>query len=134
MMKQEIALPTMRQKLKNSKPNYWIAPSVRGLTAKFTDEEVRYAAEEIIEAVCKYFKTTPQDLRSQKRDRILVDPRHICMYVIRMKTNMQLNKIGHLFKRDHTTIMHAVKSVKNQLTHPVDSRFRDIVKALNSIV
>lgn len=133
-MKQEVELVSTRQRLKNSKPNYWIAPSVKGLTARFTDEEVLYAAHEIIEAVCKYFNITVRDLKSQKRDRVLVDPRHICMYIIRTKTPMQLNKIGKLFDRDHTTIMHAVRSVKDQLTHPVDTRFKDIVKALNSLI
>lgn len=134
MMKQEAELVSMRQRLKNSKPNYWIAPSVKGLTARFTDEEVLYAANEIIEAVCKYFNITIRDLKSQKRDRVLVDPRHICMYIIRMKTPMQLDRIGKLFDRDHTTIMHAVRSVKDQLTHPVDTRFKDIVRALNSLI
>lgn len=133
-MKQETQFITIRQKLKNSKPNYWIAPSVKGLTAKFTDDEILYVAENIIDSVCKYFNVTPKELRMRKRNRELVDPRHICMYLIKMKTNMQVTKIGDLFDRDHTTVLHGVKSVKNQLTHPADDRFRDIIGALHSIV
>ena len=74
-----------------------------------------YASEisisEIQKAVCDYFTVRMADLKSTRRDRSIARPRQIAMYLAKTLTTKSLPDIGHAFDRDHTTIMHAIRTV-----------------------
>ena len=67
----------------------------------------------IINSVCKYFDLRDDDfISSKKRNKEIVFPRQIAMYLCREHAGMSLPQIGFLFGgRDHTTVMHALKKV-----------------------
>ena len=46
------------------------------------------------------------------RSRPLTTARHVGMYLLREQTGLSLIKIGDLFDRDHTTVMHGIKKVE----------------------
>ena len=70
----------------------------------------------IIETVGEYFKIEPKDLLSPRRDRILVWPRQIAMYLLRHEMNLSYPIIGReLGKKDHTTIMHGVGKIEKEI-------------------
>ena len=70
----------------------------------------------IIETVGEYFKVEPKDLLSPRRDRILVGPRQIVMYLLRHEMNLSYPIIGReLGKKDHTTIMHGVGKIEKEI-------------------
>ncbi len=70
----------------------------------------------IQKAVADYFKITVDDLKSKKRNAKVVKPRHIAMYLCRMDTDENLQKIGLEFGgRDHSTVVAAVDKIKNDL-------------------
>lgn len=42
--------------------------------------------------------------------------RHTAIFLIRRNVGLSYTQIGRLFNKDHTTVLHAYKSVKNQLS------------------
>jgi len=84
--------------------------------------------QQILDAVTRYFNVRPTDLQSKKRHKSIAFPRQVCMYLARRHTRYSLEEIGGYFGgRDHTTVLHAVRSVgqdintdpqvADQLTH-----------------
>lgn len=65
-------------------------------------------SEQIIKAVCEYFNITKADIVGKKRNKEIVEPRMIAIYMIGEMLELPLVSIGQIFGgRDHTTIMHA---------------------------
>ncbi len=70
--------------------------------------------DDILNVVTKRFSVRLIDLQSKKRTRSIALPRQICMYLARSLTRHSLEEIGGYFGgRDHTTVIHANKTVKN---------------------
>jgi chromosomal replication initiator protein len=66
----------------------------------------------ILELTASYFNLSVADLVSKSRSRPLTTARHVAMYLLREQTGLSLIKIGDLFDRDHTTVMHGIKKVE----------------------
>ena len=67
---------------------------------------------EIIAKTAKYFSLNPNDILGKSRERKLVRPRQIIMYIMRDELNMPFPKIGDVLGgKDHTTIMHGVRLI-----------------------
>ena len=73
--------------------------------------EREISVSEIQKAVCDYFTLRMADLKSTRRDRSIARPRQIAMYLAKVLTTQSLPDIGHAFDRDHTTIMHAIRTI-----------------------
>ena len=70
----------------------------------------------IIEAVCRFYEVRPQDLQDRRRNREVVIPRQIAMYLLREDGGLSLSQIGQeLGGRDHTTVLHAYGKVAAQI-------------------
>lgn len=98
--------------IKNREINYWAIPSVR--KTKLNPRQREELANEFIECVCIYYNITNKDIRGKDRFRNIVMARHMAMYILREKVKLKLKVIGDLFGRDHTTVMNAIRSIKNQ--------------------
>ena len=70
---------------------------------------------DIIKATAEYFDIKPAVLKSKTRLARIVLPRQIAMYLMRVELNYQLEAIGELLDRDHTTIMHGVEKIQDML-------------------
>ncbi len=69
----------------------------------------------ILGAVTEYYGVRVPDLQGKRRQRSVALPRQVCMYLARRHTRMSLEEIGGYFGgRDHTTVMHAIKSVEGK--------------------
>ncbi|RGY95591.1 chromosomal replication initiator protein DnaA [Clostridium sp. AM58-1XD] len=72
--------------------------------------------ELIIQLVADHYGITPLDIASQKRNKEIVYPRQIVMYLCRHMTGVSLQQIGKfLGGRDHTTIIHGIEKVETDL-------------------
>ena len=71
--------------------------------------------EAITAAVCEHFALRPDDLQSRRRSRHIATPRQVAMYLCRRLMNASLPRIGNLFQRDHTTVMHALKATEQRI-------------------
>ncbi|MGH9117902.1 MAG: chromosomal replication initiator protein DnaA [Acidimicrobiales bacterium] len=70
----------------------------------------------ILEATSNMFGFTIDELLSRNRSRPLVTARQIAMYVCRVSTDLSFPQIAKAFnKGDHTTVMHAVQKIENQM-------------------
>ncbi len=71
---------------------------------------------DIQRAVCDRFHLKLEDLRSKSRQKDIVYPRQIAMYLARDLTDLSLPKIGKEFGgRDHTTVLHAINKIENEI-------------------
>ncbi len=68
--------------------------------------------DKIQNTVSNYFNITLNDMLSQRRSRPLARPRQIAMFLAKKLTTRSLPEIGRRFaNRDHTTVIHAVKTI-----------------------
>ncbi len=62
----------------------------------------------------KYYSVRLADIQSKKRHKSIAFPRQVCMFLARRHTRFSLAEIGCYFGgRDHTTVLHAVRSVES---------------------
>lgn len=72
--------------------------------------------DKIISVVCDYFNISYQDITGKKKNKEIVEPRMISIYLISELLNLPLVNIGKLFGgRDHTTIMHSRDKISQDL-------------------
>jgi chromosomal replication initiator protein len=88
---------------------------VIGVTRQ-TEKRKPPRAIKVISMVAKNFEYRNKDLVGKSRKAELVKARHIAMYLLREELGTQLTKVGDLFGgRDHTTVMHAVEKIKQEV-------------------
>ena len=69
----------------------------------------------IVDAVVRFYGVKQSDLHSKKRNRSIAFPRQVCMYLARRHTRYSLEEVGGYFGgRDHTTVLHGVRTVDAQ--------------------
>ena len=62
------------------------------------------------------FGATLQELKTKRRNKNIVLPRQIAMFISRELTNLSLPEIGEFFGgKDHTTVLHSYKKIKNDI-------------------
>ena len=80
--------------------------------------------------ICDYFKIPIDDIQSKTRKRDIVQARQLAMFFAKKYTKASLSSIGsQIGKRDHATVLHACKTVKN--LSETDKIFRGYVEDLN---
>ena len=83
--------------------------------------------------VCKFFKISKNEMLSSRRSRYLVRPRQTAIYLTKLLTTKSLPEIGREFSnRDHTTIIHSVKTIE-QLKEK-NSDMNDNINKLKNII
>jgi len=71
--------------------------------------------ESIQKEVCKFYGLHINDLLSKKRNKQLVYPRQVAMFLCRKMTDASFPLIGDQFGgRDHTTVMHGVEKIEKE--------------------
>jgi len=79
--------------------------------------------------VAAYFDLQQSDVTGAKRDKEIVVPRQICMYLMRHELGLSFPKIASAVGgRDHTTAMHSVTKIEKQIES--DEGLRGDVQAL----
>ena len=79
--------------------------------------------ERIAQVVADYYGVDLESLRGQKRDRAIVLPRQIAMYIMRAETDVSLLRIGQeLGGRDHSTVLHACDKIDRETQQNEDLR------------
>lgn len=96
-------------------------------------EKKQLTLEKIRDVVCEYYSLPVDALNSKSRERRIVEPRQIVMYLARTHTNIALSTIGSAIgNRDHTTVLYACKNVKNQMD--TDKGFLETIHKLEDIL
>lgn len=89
--------------------------------------------EDIQKKVAERYNIKVSDMSSARRVRSMARPRQVAMYLSKALTPRSLADIGKKFgKKDHTTVMHAVKKVEE--ISKVDAEFKEEVDLLLRIL
>ena len=84
----------------------------------YPDQKAVITPESVINVVCDHFSMNKEDLLGSKRNKEIVLPRQIAMYLIRNCTNTSLEATGkYLGGRDHTTIIHGIDKISTDLKY-----------------
>tara|TARA_X000000368_G_scaffold417199_1_gene412933 strand:+ start:479 stop:1873 length:1395 start_codon:yes stop_codon:yes gene_type:complete len=90
--------------------------------------------DKIQNIVSNYFNIPLSDMLSQRRSRPLARPRQIAMYLAKKMTTRSLPEIGRRFaNRDHTTVIHAVKTI-TRLSEQDDEMKKNIDQIKNLLL
>jgi chromosomal replication initiator protein len=84
---------------------------------------------DIQKEVAKHYALTISDLSSKSRKQHTVLARQMAIYICHELSSLSLNKIGKQFgNRDHSTVIHAIKKIKEKLeTQEIKSDY-DVIK------
>jgi chromosomal replication initiator protein len=89
--------------------------------------------EQIIRAVSDYYSVPLEALQGQKRDKAIVVPRQIAMFLVREETDVSLVRIGaELGGRDHSTVLHACEKITREVA--VNDELRREIAAVRELI
>ena len=93
------------------------------------DEKINITAEYIIEIVADHFNLDKDAILSEKKTQNLSLPRQICMYLCNELTSLTQKEIAEKLKRrNHTTVIHAVNKINNEMT--VDKELENTIEVI----
>ena len=93
-------------------------------------ETVKIEVTTIIDVVAEHFQMQVHDLLGKKRNKDIVMPRQIAMFLAREMGGMSYPDIGKAFDRDYTTVIHSYEKVKGELKR--DSSLRTAISDIRS--
>ncbi len=101
-----------------------VEPNLQTVSAIFENEQSRskhISARQVIERTAKYFHLSMEDILGPKRDKDIVVPRQIAMYLLRSELHLSFPKIAHeLGRKDHTTAIHSIDKIEKEINYGGD--------------
>lgn len=98
--------------VKNLVPDVPLAKSVLG---SHRSRPKHLSPKQIIERTARHFSVTVDEIVGPKRDKDIVLPRQVAMYLLRSELHLSFPKIAkELGRKDHTTAMHSVGKIESE--------------------
>jgi len=79
------------------------------------DFSQRVSEDQILKAVADFYNVSPEELIGRVRKKEVVEPRQVAMFLIRDILEMSYPHIGEKLGRDHTTAIHAVEKISQEI-------------------
>lgn len=97
-------------------------------------QDKQVTLDNIKKVVAEHYKVKVNDLLSKRRSRSIARPRQLAMLLSKELTNHSYPEIGQAFDRDHTTVLHACKKMKELLDEDrrLEEDYRHLVRILSS--
>ena len=93
-------------------PNLAIAS---GLLGSAQSRPKHLSARQIIERCARHYQVSVEDIVGPKRDKDIVVPRQVAMYMLRSELHLSFPKIAReLGRKDHTTAIHSVEKIEKE--------------------
>jgi chromosomal replication initiator protein len=106
--------------MRGLEPSLSIASSLLG-ASKGRPKHI--SAKQIVERTARHFQVSLDDILGPKRDKDIVVPRQIAMYVLRSELHLSFPKIAReLGRKDHTTAIHSVEKIEKESQFDPDIR------------
>ena len=109
-----------------------ILPSLNIATTLFgqlVNRPKHISSKQIIEKTAKYYQVSVDEMLSPRRDKGIVVPRQVAMYLLRSELHLSFPKIAQeLGRKDHTTAMHSVEKMTKELQF--DTLLKDQIKEI----
>jgi chromosomal replication initiator protein len=104
-------------------PNLSIATSLLGGNAS---RPKHINPHQVVDKTAKHFQIPIEDIMGPKRDKDIVVPRQIAMYILRSELHLSFPKIAReLGRKDHTTAIHSVEKIEKELA--LDPRIKSAI-------
>jgi chromosomal replication initiator protein len=98
-----------------------VEPSLQIVSTMFEGSKNRpkhISARHIIEKTARHFQISIDDILGPKRDKDIVVPRQIAMYMLRSELHLSFPKIAHeLGRKDHTTAIHSIEKIEKEMSY-----------------
>lgn len=109
-LNQLLAYAEMRQVI----PDITTAEGLIGNVRQSRPQHV--TAKQIIDKTARHFQIDVKEICSSKRDKHIVVPRQVAMYLLRSELHLSFPKIaGELGRKDHTTAIHSVEKIEKAI-------------------
>lgn len=106
--------------VKKQPPSIEIATEMLGSTKS---RPKHLSAKQIVERTARHFQTPLTDILGPKRDKDIVVPRQVAMYLLHEELGLSFPKIAkELGRKDHTTAIHSVRKVEKEVESDSDMR------------
>ncbi len=80
------------------------------------NERLRLKPQNVIKKVCNHYQISQSAIKGKRRNKEIVEARHMAMYILKNDLGMSYVEIGRWFSnRDHTSIMHAREKIEESL-------------------
>ena len=109
--------------------NVYIFPGLAGTAREKLDAE--QTRNKIITMVESYFQTNMNILKGKYRGHTNVKARAVICYLLREHVRTPYKEIGKMFRRDHTTMLNAMKFADNAIFQG-DTEFTECVNLVNN--
>ncbi len=114
-----------------------LEPTIETATALLGDiKQMRprhITAKHVVDKTAKHFQIDTKEILSPKRDKHIVLPRQIAMYLLRSELRLSFPQIAHeLGRKDHTTAIHSVEKIDKAIK--LDFVIREQVSAIRDIL
>lgn len=91
------------------------------------------SAKQIVERTAKYFSVPMEEILGPKRDKDIVIPRQIAMYILRDELRLSFPKIAReLGRKDHTTAIHSVDKISKEINF--DTEIKNAVTEIKELL
>jgi chromosomal replication initiator protein len=89
---------------------------VTGLFGTSRSRPKHLSAKQVVERTAKHYQIAMEEILSPKRDKDIVVPRQVAMYLLRSELHLSFPKIAQeLGRKDHTTAIHSVEKIEKEL-------------------
>lgn len=103
-----------------------LQPDLAVASTLFSNDKKRpkhLSARQVVDKTAKHFQILLDDMVGPKRDKDIVVPRQVAMYILRSELHLSFPKIAHeLGRKDHTTAIHSVEKIEKEINE--DPRMR----------
>lgn len=97
-----------------------LPPDIGVATTLFSNDKKRpkhLSARQVIDKTARHFQIHVEDIVGPKRDKDIVVPRQVAMYILRSELHLSFPKIAHeLGRKDHTTAIHSIEKIERELS------------------
>lgn len=76
--------------------------------------------DDVVKEVALFYNVKADDLRSDTRERSILYPRQVAMFLMRDMLNLTLEKIGEHFNRNHTSVRHSIEKIANDKRNNIE--------------
>ncbi|HEX8182896.1 MAG TPA: chromosomal replication initiator protein DnaA [Candidatus Saccharimonadales bacterium] len=106
---------------------------VSGLLGSAKTRPKHISAKQIIERTARHFSISVDEILSAKRDKDIVMPRQVAMYILRSELHLSFPKIAReLGRKDHTTAIHSVEKIEKEIH--VDNTIREAINDIKELL
>ncbi|MEO0234553.1 MAG: chromosomal replication initiator protein DnaA [candidate division WOR-3 bacterium] len=101
---------------------------------QFVSFNKKFSPKEIKKIVADYYKISESQLAGKRRTSSLVIPRQVAAYILKKYGNLSLKETAYeLGKKDHSTIIHAIKKIESELEKK-DSKIKEDIDSIISLL